>query len=410
LTRAVRFLVRNWPLKAAAVVFATLLYGMLVVSQNERTINVSVPVSAVNQPSGTVLLSNLDSVTQVKFFAPQDTGPLDSSSFRATVDLTNVDPKVGRVLVPVHVQAIDDRIQVLEVRPSRINIDVDQLATRTVSVVVSKGPTPSGLDVRAPELSSQTVTLKGPATEVRRVDRAEARIQLDPGGIDFDRDVELIPVDALGNEVAPVEVEPATVRVRVAVFTDRRTRSLPVHPNVTGTPAAGFEVATVAVQPLVLTVEGDADQLASLSSVDTAAVSVAGATGNVSTTVGVELPTGVLPLGGNSVRVTIGIRQVTATRTFSAGILLTGARADRVYNLSTDHVLVTLGGSIADLDGLEGRAFSVQAPVGGLDSGRHEVAVTANLPAGLTLVSATPPSVIVTVALPSSSPAASAAP
>src|SRR4051794_32768414 len=154
---------------------------MLVVSQNERTINVSVPVSAVNQPSGTVLLSNLDSVTQVKFFAPQDTGPLDSSSFRATVDLTNVDPKVGRVLVPVHVQAIDDRIQVLEVRPSRINIDVDQLATRTVSVVVSKGPTPSGLDVRAPELSSQTVTLKGPASEVRRVDRAEARIQLDPG-------------------------------------------------------------------------------------------------------------------------------------------------------------------------------------------------------------------------------------
>jgi YbbR domain-containing protein len=410
LTRVVRFLVRNWPLKAAAVVFATLLYGTLVVSQNQRTINVSVPVSAINQPAGVVLLSNLDSVTQVKIFAPQDSAALDSSSFRATVDLSNVDPKVGRVLVPVHIEPIDDRVQVLEVVPGRISIEVDQIATRTVPVIVEKGPVPSGLDVRAPVLSTDTVTVKGPASEVRRVDRAEARIQIDPGGIDFDRDVELIPVDALGNELAPVDVEPATIRVRIAVFTDRRTRSLPVKPNVTGTPAAGFEVASVAVQPLILTVEGDADQLAGLSSVDTAPISISGATGNISTSVGLALPTGVLPIGGESVRVTIGIRQVTATRTFSAGIVLTGSRSDRVYSLSTDHVLVTLGGSIADLDGLEGRSFNVQAAVGGLEVGRREVAVVANLPAGLTLVAASPPSVVVTVALPPPSAAPSAAP
>jgi len=410
LTRVVRFLVRNWPLKLAAVVFATLLYGTLVVSQNERTINVSVPVSAINQPAGIVLLSNLDSVTQVKFFAPQDSPALDSSSFRATVDLSNVDPKVGRVLVPVHVEPIDDRVQVLDVQPSRINIEIDQLASRSVPVIIDRGPTPSGLDVRDPVLSTDTVTVKGPASEVRRVDRAEARIQIDPSGIDFDRDVELIPVDALGNELAPVDVEPTTVRVRIAVFTDRETRPLPVKPNITGTPAAGFEVAGVAVQPLVLSVEGDADQLAGLTSVDTAPVSISGATGNVSTSVGLALPTGVLSLGGETVRVTISIRQVTATRDFSAGIVLTGARSDRVYSLSTNQVLVTLGGSIAQLDGLEGRSFSVQAPVAGLEPGRHEVAVVANLPAGLALVSASPPSVVVTVALPPPSAAPSAAP
>jgi YbbR domain-containing protein len=183
-----------------------------------------------------------------------------------------------------------------------------------------------------------------------------------------------------------------------------------VKPNVTGTPAAGFEVASVAVQPLVLTVEADADQLNGLTSVDTAPISVSGATGNVSTTVALALPTGVLSMGGDTVRVTIGIRQVTATRTFSAGIVLTGSRSDRVYSLSTDRVLVTLGGPIADLDGLEGRSFSVQAPVAGLDAGRHEVAVVANLPAGLALVSATPPSIVVTISLPAPSAAPSAAP
>jgi YbbR domain-containing protein len=408
--RVVRFLVRNWPLKVAAVAFATLLYATLVVSQNQRTVDVSVPVTAIKQPAGLVVLSNLDSVTQVKFFAPQDTPPLDSSSFRATVDLSNVDPKARRVSVPVHVEATDDRVQVLEVRPSRMSIELDQVVTRSVPVVVAKGPVPSALDVRAPVLSASTVTVKGPASQVRRVDRAEARIQIDPSGIDFDRDVELIPLDALGNEIAQVEVEPAAVHVTVPVFADRRTKSLPVSPNVTGAPAPGFEIATIAVAPVVLTVEGDADQLAGLSTIDTAPISLAGATSNVSTTVGLALPAGVLPIGADSVRVTIAVRQVTATRTFSAGIVLTGARSDRVYTLSTDHVLVTLGGSIADLDGLEGRAFDVQAAVGGLERGTHEVQVVANLPAGLALVAASPARVAVTVTLPSASAAPSGAP
>jgi YbbR domain-containing protein len=409
LTRVVRFLVRNWPLKLAALAFATLLYATVVVAQNQRSINVSVPVSAINQPAGVFVLSNLDSVTQIKFFAPQDTPPLDSSSFRATVDLSNVNPKARRVSVPVHVEATDDRVQVLEVRPSRINIEVDQVVSRSVRVEVVKGPVPSRLDVRKPVLSSDMVTVKGPASEVRRVDRAEARIQLDPFGIDFDRDVELIPVDALGNEIK-VDVDPAAVHVTVAVIADRRTKSLPVTPNVTGAPAPGFEIAAIAVQPLVITVEGDADQLAGLTSVDTAPIAVAGATSNVSTTVGLALPTGVLPIGADSVRVTISVKQVTATRTFSAGIVLTGARSDRVYTLSTSHVLVTLGGSIADLDGLEGRAFDVQAAVGGFDSGRHEVQVVANLPAGLALLAASPARVVVTVTLPSASAAPSTAP
>jgi YbbR domain-containing protein len=409
LTRVVRFLVRNWPLKLAALGFATLLYATVVVAQNQRSINVSVPVSAINQPPEVFVLSNLDSVTQIKFFAPQDTPPLDSSSFRATVDLSNVDPKARRVSVPVHVEATDDRVRVLEVRPSRINIEVDQVVSRSVRVEVVKGPVPSRLDVQAPDLSSDMVTVKGPASEVRRADRAEARIQLDPSGINFDRDVELIPVDALGNEIK-VDVDPAAVHVTVVVIADRLTKFLPVSPNVTGAPAQGFEIAAVAVQPLVITVEGDADQLAGLTRVDTAPIAVTGATSNISTTVGLALPTGVLPIGGETVRVTISVKQVTATRTFSAGIVLTGARSDRVYTLSTNNVLVTLGGSIADLDRLEGRTFNVQAAVGAFDSGKHDVQVVANLPAGLALLAASPARVVVTVTLPSASAAPSTAP
>ena len=53
-------------------------------------------------------------------------------------------------------------------------------------------------------------------------------------------------------------------------------------------------------------------------------------------------------------QVTVKLRPVTGTRTFEAGLVLVGARPDLAYELSTDRVLVTIGGSIADLDRLSG--------------------------------------------------------
>ncbi len=122
---------------------------------------------------------------------------------------------------------------------------------------------------------------------------------IDPGGLDFDTDVPLIPVDGVGNAVRPIDVTPASARVSIPVFTDRQSRSLPVAPVVTGTPAAGFEIAAIAVDPAVVTVEGDADQLAQLSKLDTQPVSVAGASSDIVATVALDLPTGVVPLSAD---------------------------------------------------------------------------------------------------------------
>jgi len=89
---------------------------------------------------------------------------------------------------------------------------------------------------------------------------------------------------------------------------------------------------------------------------------------------------------------------VTATRTFSAGLRLVGTRSDLTYALGADRVLVTIGGSTADLDRLAGATLAMDLDVTGLKPGVHEVPVTANLPAGTTLVSVTPDTVAVTIA------------
>lgn len=405
--RAVAFLVRNWPLKLAAIVLATVLYMIFVLTQNTRPFEGSIPIRVARQPPSLVLLTNLTDVTRVRYFASDDGVTVNSSSFQASVDLSDLDPKIGTASVAVDLRVVDPRIQVIEYSPRRVNVQFDQLMHREVPVRVDEGLVPAGLDVRPAVTTPSTVTVSGPAGDVRRVDSAVARVQIDPSGIDIDRQVELIPVDAVGEPLRSVEVQPSVVHVQIPVLANSQTRTLPVTPNVIGAPAPGFEIASVSVEPLVVTVEGDADQLAALTGADTEPISANGTTRNIDRRMLLALPVGVLPVGNGTVRVIVTVRPVTATRTFSAGIGLIGARSDRTYSLSTNQVLVTLGGSIGDLDRIEGQTFQVQVEVGGLGLGKHDVKVVANLPAGLALVSASPPAITVTV---STAPVASVSP
>ena len=109
------------------------------------------------------------------------------------------------------------------------------------------------------------------------------------------------------------------------------------------------------------------------------------------------LPTGVVAVNDTPIKVTIKIRPVTATRTFSAGLDLIGDSADLAYALSVDHVLLTIGGSTADLDRLSGATVVATLDVAGLKAGVHDVTVTANLPTGTTLVASDPATVKVTI-------------
>jgi len=405
---ALRFVLRNWPLKLAAVVLATLLYAGLVLSQTTREFPGSVPIESARQATDVIVLSDLGAVRSIRYFAPESLGlRVDGSSFRATVDLGAVDASGGPVSVAVRVTAIDPNVQVIDYEPRTIIVRLDRVISRTVPIVAVVGDVPANLQVGEPVLDKTETVVRGPSTVVERVARVLARIPVDPSGIDVDRDVDLVPVDAAGERLSPLDLEPATVHVRLAVFSDRRTRTLPVRPNVAGTPAVGFEVASVTVEPLVVSVEGDANDLSSLDTADTAPISISGASSDLITTAALSLPNGVQALGDGTVLVTIRIRPVTATRTFQAGIVLVGARADRVYTLSTDRVLVTIGGSVADLDRLSGATLTVTLDVTGLDVGDHDVQIGANLTTGLALLGASPDPVVVTIATVAPSPAPS---
>jgi YbbR domain-containing protein len=402
-SRIGRLLFHNWPLKLAAIVLASMLYAGLVISQSAQELPGSIRVDALNQPADASLVQTLPQVTRIRYVAISDpTARATPQSFQATVDLKDVNPLAGPTVVPIRVESVDPRFTVLSWDPPSVQIRLDPLKTKVVKVNVVTGPTPANLEVRPAVVTPESVTVRGPASVIDRVTSARADVTIEPSGLNVDRDVDLIPVDDVGNRVTPVNVDPSTAHVQIAVLSEPQTHTVPVNPNVTGTQAAGYEVVSVAVDPAVVTLQLDANQVAAVPAADTAPISISGATQDVEADVGLALPLGVVGLEGTTVHVTVTIRAIASTRTFDAGIVPSGARTDLLYGLSVNHALATVGGPLAELQRLDGAAFVLTAPVGGLAPGTHDVTLEANLPIGLTMVGIEPPKITVTVSVPPS--------
>jgi YbbR domain-containing protein len=404
--RLLEVVVHNWPLKLAAVGMATLLYGGLALSQGAETFPDPVPIRPPVIPSELYLIEAPPPVTSIRFFAPEGTDQPTTDTFRATIDLSGF-TQGGTYDVPVRVTSNNPSIQILEVTPSVVTIQLDPLVNKIVPVDIERGEVPAGLEIGTETATPSTVTVSGPKTIVDQVVAARADVVIQPSGIDVDEDVALIPVDAIGNARSPADVSPTTARISIRVFSEPETRTLPVSPVVTGTPAAGFEIDTITVEPSTVFVEGDADPLASLARVDTTPVSVTGLSETETFDTQLALPDGIEAVDAGPIRITVSFRPVTESRSYSVGLQFVGTAPGLAYTASTPSVLLSVGGNPAALDAMSGGETLARLDVTGLEPGTYDVPVTADLPSGVTLVAASPETVSVTVA--AAAPAASPA-
>jgi YbbR domain-containing protein len=399
----IRFLVRNWPLKVAAVFLAVLLYVGMVALQSTQQWPGTVSIDVVHQPTSSYLIKPdpLPEVSGIRYIAAADV-PVTRDSFRAMVDLADVKPSDSEdSLVKVTLTAQDPRIQIVDYQPQQIRVALDPIAHRQVPVVVSYGSAPSGLQPGSPVLSATSVDVFGAASIVRRVAYADAPLRIDSSGLDVNADVDLVARDASNNVVTNVQFNPRTIHVDMLVGSQLQSQSVAVNPVITGSLAAGYYVSSVEVEPAVVVVRGQADALAGLKGlVNTVAISVAGATADISRTVALDLPSGVGLVTSTQVTIVIHLQSPGATRSVTVGVVPVGARSDRVYALSTPTVTVTLGGAAAALNAFDTSTLVAAVSVGTLDNGTYTLTVSITVPPGIKAVAISPAHVVVTVSMP----------
>lgn len=398
--RLLDFVLRNWPLKLGAVALATILYGGLVLSESTLTWRGDVTIDVIRPPQDVAVGTVPVQASDIRYRAPLDVaGRLTNGSFVAFVDLAGISPQAGSdsVRVPVQVEALDPSVEIVDYEPEFVEIFMEPLGSRDMSVVVDQGIIPDRLDVGPPRLEPSTVTLRGGSSRLESVRTVVARVNIDGSAINVDEEVAVEPLDASGTIVAGVEVTPERVRVRITVAPSIETATLPVRPRIEGEVATGYVLQAVDVDPISVTVSGAETDVATLGLVDTEPIDITGRTGIVEIDAALDLPSQVNASGTETVLVTLELVPDTGARTLQTGLTLASTEPDLTYSLSASSVLVTLSGALPVLSALDAGSIRGSVSVAGLLPGRHELAVDLEPPPGTELEAVEPGTVVVVI-------------
>ena len=247
-------LARNGRLKAAAFGLAFFLWALVRVgAPGQRDLLVPVDIR-LDDPGWMVLGDPVPSVVLVRFSGPQ-TEMFRLNGFEGmsvAVPITDVaDAEMVIPLQPGWVAVDGYRgVQVEDIVPSAINVQLDRLATRTVPVRVStRGSLPEDLALTRPlSLTPNLVRVRGPASLVERLDT------LDIAPVDLSDVVEQVTletvVDTAGMGRVTVVPYALTLRVPAEESIERGIEGVPVivDPVVE---SGRFEVSPEAVQVTV---------------------------------------------------------------------------------------------------------------------------------------------------------------
>lgn len=401
------FLLRNWHLKLSAVLLATVLYTGIVFSGGFDEATIQVRIEQVNQPPNSYVLTGDLGFVQVRYRAAQELlgNVVAEAAFVARVDLStyDMDEAPAPQVLDVEVRSLNENIEVLSVDPATKRVEIDQRDQRMVPVEVDFGTVPDGLEVDPPETSEDEVQVRGPASIVAQVDRVVALVNIDASGIDFDRPVTVVPVDIEGQPIGVglIEVDPQTIAVRIDVQAVEETRTVPVRPDIDGTPAPGFALEAFTVSPQVVTLRGLPAVLSDIAEIVTEPLSIEDASSDEEFEVALVLPDGVELVDGEpQVTVAVTIGPSVSSRTFLVGVICQNAGSNACLP-GIEQLSLTLSGPGDVLSDLSAADLTPIVDAGGLAPGSYSLTpIVPGLPDGVELISISQSAVPVTIVAP----------
>ncbi len=396
-----RMLFSNWPLKLTALGLAVVLYMGVAISESTRSWAGPVPIEVLNAPTGGALLDDPGVVETIEFRASDDIAEaLTNDSFRASIDLSAVEPRPGAntVEVPVDVFPVDPRVRVVDYDPPGVTVRVDAVVSRQLPVEVEHGPLPDGIELGPVIVDPNQAVISGASSRLQNVRTVEGRFVVDASGLNIDQDVALEAFDEDGAIVPGVDVEPSSARIRADVARQLAYATLPVIPELTGEPAHGRRVDNVSVLPATVTVSGESPDVRGLELVTTEPLDISDRSIELVAEVPLALPEEVTTAGEGLVTVIVTFTESLGSRSYEVGTALTGAQPEFTYQVEEPSVAVILSGPVAQLDELTVSEVSAEVPVADLEVGDNEVMPIVSTPRGTEVVRITPETVRVTVA------------
>jgi len=377
-----------------------------VVAVNEANPNIedafrAIPIVFVNRPPDTIVYDASAAAVDVTLSAPEATwAALSARVISATVDLSATTPGEDYMISVDVPDSIARGVRVVRVEPASISVKVEPRSSAQVPVEVSLigEPAPTyrlGRGVTQPA----SVTVTGPASWVSQVTRASSEFSVQGVSESLSQTLTLKPLDANGQTVPNVKLEPERARLTVDIEQIAGFRDLTVKIELTGTQASGYRLAGVEVNPLSVTVIGSPVTLEALEGfAATEPIDITGAQADFEKDASLDLPPNVALYRQQTVRVRVKIEPIVGSLTVPIPASTVGLRAGLAARLSPESVNVILVGALPVLDTIDlATDVRVILDLSGLGLGTHQVEPRVETPEGIAAQSILPASVQVTI-------------
>jgi YbbR domain-containing protein len=391
---------------ALALILAIVVWIVAANEENpivEDVFSEAIPIEIVSQPEGTVIFGGdvVDKVQLTLRASQASWDELSVNKFRAQADLAGLDGGVHDV--EVQVTCSDDSIRIVEKKPEKITIRLEELKEKEVEVKINilDNP-PLGYSARPASATPSAVKITGPGPMVDQVVAAAVDLYLRGAKDTVERRVDLSLRDAQDSVVGWVTPEPAQITVQVPIDQKWGYREVAVRTNWEGRVAPGYRIDNVSVDPSIVTVTGRPGAIREIPGyLETAPVDVSNASADVVARVPLVLPEGVsLPLaGGQGVTVTVNVTAIESSLTLQSELIIQGLSPGLKAISSPQIVDVTLSGPLPKLELLKPENVQVTLDLFDLEQGTHKVVPTAIAPEGIKVESIVPDTIEVEISI-----------
>ena len=381
------FFTKNIAIKVLSLMFAILLWGYVLMTQNPPRVKTvtDVTVSIEGEADLTTrkltlrgdraaLLEDVSVRVRTELTSYAD---ISADDITASINLSRI-TSTGKHTVRIHAKSSSG--DVVSVSPSEIEVEIDTLTTRNIPIEIhEEGELPEGYWAGDVQLDSATVLLEGPGTDLAKIVKAVGTIDLTNRTESLNQSIMLALYDKEGNVVessilfggmptvvAKQEILPSKL---VPIDVDGAIIGREELPE-------NFEIASygTSLESTLVRIVGDADVIQKTESLSLEPVDVTGCTESIQQELAINVPEGVRIIGADSVNLQVTIREKTAVLELTElPIEIVGLARKQTATLSQELANVTFSGRVSLLAGITRGDVKVYADVTGLAAGTHDV-------------------------------------
>ncbi|MCZ2127299.1 MAG: hypothetical protein LC099_05935 [Anaerolineales bacterium] len=376
-----RWIVKNYRTFLWAFALAVAVWVSSVTSADPdqtRALDKPIPIQIIGQSADLVFSKPIAKDVSVTLRAPSSIWTLieeNPNLVRATLDISGLG--AGEHTLNLQVQVDARPVQIVSISQPTIAFSLESLISKTMKVDLRvSGEAAVGYQIGEATLDPLRVVLSGAQSQVEKVSRIRASVDLNRIRESLDQTVKVEALDERGQVVGGITLSPDTIHVILPVSQRGGYRDVAVKVVTSGRVASGYRLTDISVSPPVVTIYSPNPELINnLPGVlETKPLDLQNAEDDIITRLELDLPQGVSIIGEQMVFVQAGISPIESSLTLtSEGIDVVGLDEKLDAQISPSNVDIILSGPLSVLETLTRQSVRVTVDLTGMTEGKYQL-------------------------------------